>query len=297
MDLVIDLVEDYAVAPALQWTNKTDYDSGEMLARDSLVRQFGVGWLAYTLGGLLSYFLTAGFAYIFLHRPARAKDAAGDDTPVRGVCSSLRHMPYDGQVLDEIAMSVRAIPVMAALTTPFILMEYNGLSKLYSENDGNYAYAALSTVLFVLFTDVAIYFIHRALHHPILYKRIHKPHHRWLSPTPFSSHAFHPVDGWMQSLPYHAFIFIMPMNSYVHLGMFIFVNVWTVLIHDGVTTKPPKWLLGAAHHTIHHSDFSYNYGEFFTVCDRVFGTLRTPYGGKGRDLDSVRFQFKKKKNK
>jgi lathosterol oxidase len=50
-----------------------------------------------------------------------------------------------------------------------------------------------------------------------------RQHHTWLVPTPFASHAFHPVDGFMQGLPYSLFIFIMPLNKYVHLGMFILV--------------------------------------------------------------------------
>jgi lathosterol oxidase len=54
-------------------------------------------------------------------------------------------------------------------------------------------------------------------------RRSARQHHTWLVPTPFASHAFHPVDGFMQGLPYSLFIFIMPLNKYVHLGMFILV--------------------------------------------------------------------------
>lgn len=41
-----------------------------------------------------------------------------------------------------------------------------------------------------------------AEHHPSIYKFVHKPHHKWIVPTPYAALAFHPVDGYAQSLPY-----------------------------------------------------------------------------------------------
>lgn len=39
-------------------------------------------------------------------------------------------------------------------------------------------------------------------HHKLIYKYIHKPHHKWIVPTPYAALAFHPLDGYAQSLPY-----------------------------------------------------------------------------------------------
>ncbi|KNZ53924.1 C-5 sterol desaturase [Puccinia sorghi] len=58
------------------------------------------------------------------------------------------------------------------------------------------------------------YLIHRFEHHPIVYKHIHKTHHKWVIPTPFASYAFHPLDGFLQSVPYHVFIFIFPFHRF-----------------------------------------------------------------------------------
>ncbi len=49
-------------------------------------------------------------------------------------------------------------------------------------------------------------------------------------PTPFSSHAFHPVDGWLQSTPYHIFILIFPLNRVLYLVMFVLINFWTIFV-------------------------------------------------------------------
>ena len=41
---------------------------------------------------------------------------------------------------------------------------------------------------YLLFTDYCIYWIHRWLHIPFIYKFVHKPHHKWISAfTSYSS--------------------------------------------------------------------------------------------------------------
>jgi len=142
----------------------------------------------------------------------------------------------------------------------------------------------LSAVSFILFTDCLIYWIHRGLHYPWAYKRLHKMHHLWKVPTPFASHAFHPVDGFVQSLPYHLYVFLFPMNKFLYLSMFFLVNIWTVSIHDGDYRVPKAFesaINGSAHHTDHHLFYNFNYGQFFTLWDRIGGTFRYPSSFQG----------------
>jgi len=139
-------------------------------------------------------------------------------------------------------------------------------------------------VSFILFTDCFIYWIHRGLHHKLIYKYIHKDHHRWKVPTPFASHAFHPMDGFMQSCPYHIYPFIFPLHKYTYLFLFVFVNLWTVSIHDGDYRVPEvlkPYVNGSAHHTDHHLFYNYNYGQFFTLWDRIGSSFRKPSAWDG----------------
>src|SRR6218665_1595484 len=150
---------------------------------------------------------------------------------------------------------------------------------------------ALSVVAFILFTDCCIYWIHRWLHHRIFYSRLHKPHHQWKVPTPFASHAFHPVDGFLQSVPYHLYVFLFPMHKFTYLFLYVGVNIWTVSIHDGDFRVPEilKPLInGSAHHTDHHLFYGYNYGQYFTLWDRIGGSFRNPSAFEGTGpLDQV----------
>jgi lathosterol oxidase len=88
---------------------------------------------------------------------------------------------------------------MTVMTTFVFLFEVRGHSKLYDDlYSRSLLYNVLICVWFLVFTDCLIYWIHRGLHHPSVYGTFHKIHHLWIIPTPFASHAFHPVDGFLQ---------------------------------------------------------------------------------------------------
>lgn len=52
----------------------------------------------------------------------------------------------------------------------------------------------------------------------------------YLVPTPFASHAFHFVDGYLQSVPYHLFIYIFPLQRMLYLCLFVAVNFWSIFV-------------------------------------------------------------------
>lgn len=211
---------------------------------------------------MLVYFLCATLSYIFIW----------DKTSVNHPKFLKRQIPQ------EIAQASRALPPMALLTVPFFVAEVRGHSKLYDSfsEEPFPGYSILQFPLFICFTDFFIYWIHRGLHHPLVYKTLHKPHHKWIMPSPYASHAFHPLDGWSQSVPYHIFPFVFPLQKLAYVVLFGFINFWTVMIHDGEYVANSPVINGAACHTMHHLYFNYNYGQFTTLWDRLGGSYRKP---------------------
>ncbi|KAL1895733.1 c-5 sterol desaturase [Ceratocystis pirilliformis] len=230
--------------------------------REHTLRQaitlFFITWIF----GVLLYFIFATLSYCFIF------DKRTFDHP--------RFLK--NQMSLEIKQANQSLPLMAVLTIPFFVCEVKGWGKLYDTLDQAPAwwYNWLQFPLFLVFTDFWIYWIHRGLHHPRIYKHLHKPHHKWIMPTPFASHAFHPVDGWAQSLPYHIFPFVFPLQKVAYVILFAFVNFWTIMIHDGEYLTDNPVVNGAACHSLHHSKFEVNYGQFFTFLDRLGGTYRRP---------------------
>ncbi|TRZ03262.1 hypothetical protein DNTS_006701 [Danionella cerebrum] len=207
----------------------------------------------------------------------------------------------ENQVQREIRYALWSLPWISIPTVALFFAEVRGYSKLYdSVHESPFGWSGLifSMISFLFFTDMCIYWVHRFLHHKLIYKYFHKPHHVWKIPTPFASHAFHPVDGFLQGLPYHIYPFLFPLHKVLYLLLYVFVNIWTISIHDGdyrVPNQIEAVINGAAHHTDHHLFFDYNYGQYFTLWDRLGGSYRYPSGlmGKGPHDQIKRIQASK----
>ncbi|GES63358.1 C-5 sterol desaturase [Aspergillus terreus] len=254
----------YAYKPATQlfYLEPSKYAYMSAWPRNNIYRQFLSFFLIVWIFGIITYFISATLSYIFIW----------DKTTVK-------HPKFlKNQIPMEIKQTMESMPIMSLLTAPFLVAEVRGYAKLYdtfAEEPFPY-YSVLQFPLFIAFTDLCIYWIHRGLHHPLIYKTLHKPHHKWIMPSPFASHAFHPLDGWSQSVPYHVFPFIFPLQKVAYVFLFGFINLWTVLIHDGEYVANSPVINGAACHTMHHLYFNYNYGQFTTLWDRLGGSYRKP---------------------
>lgn len=264
MDIVLQYVDYYYFTP---------YVYPVTWPEDGPMRQFLSLLVVTNLGAVVLYFLfgTVSYFFIFDH--------------------NLKKHPQflENQVLREIKYALSSMPWISIPTVMLFFAEVRGYSRLYDNIDSSpYGWfgVILSMISFLFFTDMCIYWIHRFLHHKFLYKHFHKPHHVWKIPTPFASHAFHPVDGFLQSVPYHIYPFLFPLHKGIYLGLYIFVNIWTVSIHDG-DYRIPKFLEdvinGSAHHTDHHLFFDFNYGQYFTLWDKIGGSYKHPssFLGKG----------------
>jgi len=167
----------------------------------------------------------------------------------------------------EITFSVKSLVTMSAMVTPSEILVHKGFTKLYGNVDEyGIVYFILSPILFLLFSDFIIYWVHRFLHHRLFYKYIHKPHHSFVHTTPFAAFAFHPLDGYMQGVAYHIFVYFIPFHTFMHLASLAIVGLWTINIHDRVDMGIPL-INGAGHHRVHHLTFNHNYGQYFVICD------------------------------
>jgi Delta7-sterol 5-desaturase len=78
-----------------------------------------------------------------------------------------------------------------------------------------------------------------------------------------------------QASPYVMCLFLVPCHYLTHVAMLFFTAVWATNIHDSLAgdTEP---VMGSKYHTMHHTHYHYNFGQFFIFCDYIFGTLRVP---------------------
>ncbi|KAF3288801.1 hypothetical protein TWF970_005856 [Orbilia oligospora] len=95
---------------------------------------------------------------------------------------------------------------------------------------------------------------------------MHKQHHKYVIPTPFGAYSFHPIEGWIMSLPVYAYSFILPMSNYVQLAILVYSNLWAFILHDSREQA----------HTVHHKNMNFNFGQFCSLWDRLGGTYVDP---------------------
>jgi lathosterol oxidase len=148
-------------APASLWDRDNIYRQSISIL---LITQFGASAL-YFIFSALSYYLV--FDRRLEYHPRFLKN----------------------QVRQEIKSSMTAVPFINILTLPWFLGEVRGHSLLYGDvKSYGWSWLIVSSLLYMAFNDVAIYWIHRLEHHPSVYKYIHKPHHKWIGQCSVTLH-------------------------------------------------------------------------------------------------------------
>lgn len=81
------------------------------------------------------------------------------------------------QIRSEIKASLTALLVFNVLTVPIFVAQVRGCAKIYPFGTGSTWYEVAQYPLFALFSDTCMYWLHRAFHHPVLFKMSHYQHH------------------------------------------------------------------------------------------------------------------------
>ncbi len=219
-------------------------------------------FLLLTLGTLGLYFGLAGASHGLLRYKAKSGPGKRSESKKIG---------------EAIGLSLVSIGCNAVFIAPVVVLVLRGSSRAYfTVSDYGWGYLLASLVFLVCFTETLIYWIHRTLHARCLYKLIHRYHHGFRAPTPWASLAFHPLDAFLQALPYHLFAFLFPIHVGVYAAALVVVTLWTFLIHEPPLLFPAGWPYFAAHHETHHTCNRFNYGQFFMFWDKLLGTYRSP---------------------
>lgn len=153
-------------------------------------------------------------------------------------------------------------------------------------------YFWLAFPLMLLMHDTYFYFTHRLMHHPKIFKLFHLAHHKSINPSPWAAFAFHPLEAVVEIGILVVFLFTIPVMKAHLFFFFLFMMVYNVYGHLGWELYPKnfnrtlvgRWVNTSINHNQHHQFFKGNYGLYFLVWDRIFGTIRADYDAKYEEV-------------
>jgi len=120
------------------------------------------------------------------------------------------------------------------------------------------------------------YWVHRLLHWPPLYDRVHSLHHRSINIGPWSGLSMHPVESliYVTSVLIHFIVPTHPVVFLVHIYIRMIGPAFSHAGFESVLAKDQKMVgAGDFHHQLHHRFFECNYGTVEVPWDRWFGSF------------------------
>jgi Delta7-sterol 5-desaturase len=244
-----------------------------------LIDHFGIfyGWLLGSLFVFLRYLVFAGLTftvcYVFLKKTLQPRKIQAKQ-------------PKNQEVQNEIFHSLTSAGVFALMGVLVYFLSTWGWTKVYTPLSAyGWGYLFLSFWILVFLHDTYFYWMHRLMHHPKLFKLLHRVHHLSYNPTPWAALSFHPLEAIVEIgfLPFA--VILIPFHPLV---LFLFATwslAFNVLGHLGYELAPPsfihhpfwKWFNTPTHHNLHHSKGQGNYGLYFNFWDTWMGTNHRDY--------------------
>ena len=191
--------------------------------------------------------------------------------------------PLRSDYAREVGYSAVSSAIFAAMAWLCLGTSLRPYTQFYSDIEQyGWWWLALSIPLTLLIHDAYFYWIHRLMHLPGLYRRIHLVHHKSVNPSPWAAYAFHPAESLLEAGIIPVLLFLIPLHPVSFWAFVTLMLVFNVYGHLGYelfsrkTYEHPlgRWINSSVHHNMHHEKFHGNYGLYFTIWDRLCGTLR-----------------------
>ncbi len=234
------------------------------------------GWMAFILGrNALLTLLVFGAFHLRLYSQ-KAQDTRFKYN-ARWPSAKNDAFLFNDQTLDNLFWTFASgVVIWSGFEIGLFWAAANGYLRLVSL-EAHPVYVVVLFLLIPVWRDVHFYVVHRLIHWPPLYRRVHSLHHNNVNPGPWSGLAMHPVEHALYFST--ALIFLVVPFHPLHLLF--------TLVHAGLSPAPghagfERMELGGdasldltvGHgHYLHHKFFECNYADGPIPVDKWFGTF------------------------
>ena len=254
-----------------------------------MVRTFGFWETAavVSLSTALRYVIFAGIAWVlgyilfrnrWLHRKIIPK------------------FPEGSEIRREVRASVITLGIFGVVGTVTALAAQRGWTQMYFRvSDHGWAWWWTTIGLTILLHDTWFYWTHRIMHHPKLFKSMHRTHHLSTNPTPWAAFAFSPAEALVQAAIFPLAVVLMPMHPLAFGVFMLWQMLFNVIGHTGYEYNHRKFMdmplvrrliNTPTAHAMHHEKIRGNYGLYFNFWDSLMGTNHEQYEGRFREVTS-----------
>lgn len=238
---------------------------------------------------LLRYFLIAGVPflifYVFFRRRLNRNKIQ-------------QHKAGSRDFTREVFFSVMSSLLMSAEVAVVLFTPLRHHTLIYRHlHDYPIWWIPVSLFISLIIHDTYFYWMHRAMHHPSLFRFVHLVHHRSVNPSPWASYSFHFLEAVTEGGIVFVLVFILPMNVLTLLFFTVVSFSINVYGHLGYELMPRRlhgsWLFRvintSVYHNLHHSKFNGNYSLYFRHWDRWMGTENPGYEAEYQRVQDQRF--------
>jgi len=223
------------------------------------------------------YFLVAGIFYSVFYWWS----------PQKWSSRKINHKVYKpGQFKKEVSWSCITGFIFSLSGSITLILWQKGYTRIYMNwSDHPLWWIPVSLFISFILHESYYYWLHRWMHHPKVFRVVHKVHHDSNITSPWTAFSFHPYEGIFQAVFLPAVLLFLPLHLYVLIFQLTIMTLSSVINHLDIEIYPAnfykhpigKWLIGASHHSLHHKQFKYNYGLYFTFWDKWKGTESPSY--------------------
>ena len=236
---------------------------------------FQFDWIAQIfIRNLLLMLLVAGGLHLYLYVYKKQGDERRYDA--RPLAENSKLFTFNNQVYDNLFWSCASgVTVWSAYEVLMMWALANGYAPALAW-PGDILWLLLLIFVVPIWETFYFYLIHRLLHWPPLYRRVHYLHHRNTNVGPWSGLSMHPVEHliYLGSVLIHWVVPSNPLLIIFHLQYFTLSAVTTHAGFEGIVIDGKKRLgLGTFHHQMHHRFFECNYGGLEIPWDIWMGSF------------------------
>jgi len=239
------------------------------------LRTFSVGWVAYLLARnalLVLLFFGAWHLRLYIRKSQDTRFKFNESWPSTDNAAFL----FRSQTADNMVWTfASAVPIWTAYEALTLWAFSNGYVFWLQWLDSP-VYFIILLLLIPMIRDVHFYAIHRLIHWPPLYRRIHSLHHKNINPGPWSGLAMHPGEHlfYFSGVLLHFILPSHPVHALFHLMHAALSPAQGHVGFDKVELGEESAMDTHSYaHYLHHRYFNCNYADGAVPLDRWLGTF------------------------